>query len=84
MRVTTSLEYIGTANNYAEFGTPNKRATYICPMHKARVAANAYYWNKLYRNLGLDNRFKLYLPKEECLKFMTEEQYNEIKELEVL
>ena len=73
-----------TANNYAEFGTPNKRATYICPMHKARVAANAYYWNKLYRTLELDDRFKLHLSKDECLKFMSEEQYNEIKELEVL
>ena len=34
--------------NYEEFGTPNKRTTYICCMHKARVAANVYYWNKLY------------------------------------
>ena len=31
--------------NYEEFGTPNKRATYICDMHKARVMANYYYQN---------------------------------------
>jgi radical SAM peptide maturase (CXXX-repeat target family) len=34
-----------TAYNYQIFGTPNKRATFICPMHKARVLANEYYWN---------------------------------------
>lgn len=34
-----------TAYNYQIFGTPNKRATFICPMHKARVLANEYYWH---------------------------------------
>ncbi|MDR1559142.1 MAG: radical SAM peptide maturase, CXXX-repeat target family [Clostridiales bacterium] len=33
--------------NYDCFGTPNKRATFICGMHKARVKANEYYWTKL-------------------------------------
>lgn len=30
-----------------------ERATAICLMHKARVRANNYYWNKLYRKLEL-------------------------------
>lgn len=31
-----------------------QRATAICKMHKARVRANNYYWNKLYRKLELE------------------------------
>lgn len=34
-----------SAYNYQTFGTANKRATFICPMHKARALANVYYWN---------------------------------------
>ena len=36
-----------TGYNYDIYKTPNKRATFICEMHKARVLANYYYWNKL-------------------------------------
>ena len=43
-----------SAYNYEEFGTPNKRATYICIMHKARALANVYYWNKLYKKLNIN------------------------------
>lgn len=38
----------------AETPTAYQRATAICKMHKARVRANNYYWNKLYRKLELD------------------------------
>ncbi len=31
-----------------------QRSTAICKMHKARVRANNYYWNKLYRKLELE------------------------------
>lgn len=48
-----------TGFNYDEFGTPNKRATYICDMHYARVCATAYFWNKLYSKLGLNKVFQL-------------------------
>lgn len=33
-----------------------ERATAICKMHKARVRANNYYWNKLYRKLELEGK----------------------------
>jgi uncharacterized protein len=36
-----------SAYNYECFGTPDKRATYICVMHRARVLANEYYWSLL-------------------------------------
>ena len=39
--------------NYDAAATPTvyKRATAICKMHKARVRANNYYWNKLFYKL---------------------------------
>lgn len=46
-----------TAYNYDVFGTPNKRATNICDCHQERVKANSYYWNKLYKKLGIDKQF---------------------------
>ena len=42
--------------NYDAAATPTiyQRATAICKMHKARVRANNYYWNKLFRKLELE------------------------------
>lgn len=44
--------------NYDAADTPTiyQRATAICEMHKARVRANNYYWNKLYRKLELEGK----------------------------
>ena len=38
----------------AHTNTIYERSTAICLMHKARVRANNYYWNKLYRKLELE------------------------------
>ena len=51
----------------ADTNTIYQRSTAICKMHKARVRANNYYWNKLYRKLELEgtrdefekNRYKV-------------------------
>lgn len=40
----------------AETDTIYERSTAICKMHKARVRANNYYWNKLFRKLELEGR----------------------------
>ncbi len=42
--------------NYDAAETPTiyQRSTAICKMHKARVRANNYYWNKLYRKLEME------------------------------
>lgn len=42
--------------NYDAAETPTiyQRSTAICKMHKARIRANNYYWNKLYRKLELE------------------------------
>lgn len=44
--------------NYDAADTPTayQRSVAICKMHKARVRANNYYWNKLYRKLELEGR----------------------------
>ena len=44
----------------AETSTIYQRATAICLMHKARVRANNYYWNKLYRKLELEGMREAY------------------------
>lgn len=40
----------------AETDTIYQRSTAICKMHKARVRANNYYWNKLFRKLEAEER----------------------------
>jgi len=40
----------------ADTHTVYQRATAICKMHKARVRANNYYWNKLFRKLELEGQ----------------------------
>lgn len=67
--------------NYQCTGTPNKRVTYICPMHKARVLANCYYWNKLLRGQGSMERFALHIPREWALEIVDEDTYDALKEL---
>lgn len=44
----------------AETNTIYQRSTAICKMHKARVRANNYYWNKLFRKLELEDREEQY------------------------
>lgn len=40
----------------ADTHTIYQRAVAYCKMHKARVRANNYYWNKLFRKLELEDR----------------------------
>ena len=70
------------AYNYQDSGNFHHRATYICPMHKARALANSYYWNKFYiKNLSC-GRFKNYLPDEEALRIIDKEELQMLKDLE--
>ena len=66
--------------NYQKFGTPNKRATFICVMHRARVLANCYYWNMLYIKNGSPERFPLDIP-EEWGREIAGNDYDMLKEL---
>ena len=71
-----------SALNYQYFGTPNKRATYICPMHQARVLANVYYWNKIYKKVKSNKVFKNYMPDEWSLKIIDKKELQLLKEIE--
>jgi uncharacterized protein len=51
----------------AQTNTIYQRSTAICKMHKARVRANNYYWNKLYRKLELEGEREQFESKETSL-----------------
>ena len=71
------------AYNYQHsHGNINKRATYICIMHKARALANSYYWNSYYRKNNINKRFKLYLSDKEALEIINQEELIMLKNLE--
>lgn len=71
------------AYNYQDSGGCwNKRATYICIMHKARALANCYYWNMKYWKNGELKRFKLWLSDEEALKIISQEELDNLKLLQ--
>lgn len=70
-----------SAFNYEETGTPNKRVTYICPMHKARVLANVYYWNKLFRNHGLPDRYPMHVPHDWAVEIVGEAEFQALNAL---
>lgn len=57
----------------AETNTIYQRSTAICKMHKARVRANNYYWNKLYRKLELEG-----ISQKEATKSIKQIINNEI------
>ena len=70
-----------SAYNYQVYGTPDKRVTYICIMHKARVLATSYYWNTLLRKNGSAKRFALNIPESWAVPIVGEEEYRMLKTL---
>jgi hypothetical protein len=44
----------GANYDFAETDTISQRATFICKMHKARVRANQYYWDRFKQITGVD------------------------------
>jgi hypothetical protein len=50
-------------------------------MQKVRVLGNVYYWNKLYRKLGMDKRFKYHMPDEWALEIIDQNEIDMLKEL---
>lgn len=70
-----------SAYNYQEFGTPNKRATYICDMHKARVLANVYFWNSCFKKHGENKVFAMNVPDEWALEIIGNSELEMLKQL---
>lgn len=59
--------------NYDAADTPTiyQRSTAICLMHKARVRANNYYWNKLFRKLELEEALEDYEANKPTVNLQT-------------
>lgn len=71
-----------SAYNYQKFGTVNKRATFICEMHKAASLANTYYWNKIFRRYHEEElRLKVNCPEEWAIPIIGKEEYDILVEL---
>lgn len=66
---------------YQEFGTADKRTTYTCGMHKARVLANVYYWNSIFRKEGMSERFKNWVPEEWALEIIDKDELDMLNKL---
>lgn len=64
-----------SAYNYQEFGTANKRATYICIMHKSRTLSNIYYWNTGFKKYTPWFKFASWIPREFALEIIDDEEY---------
>lgn len=64
-----------SAYNYEIFGTPNKRATFICCMHKARVLANIYYQKKC------DKKSTINFPEEWAIDIIGQKEWNNLKSM---
>lgn len=71
-----------SAYNYQVFGTPDKRATFICVMHRARALANAYHWNRVYRAEGSPKRHICHVPEDWALEILSKEEWELLKKLE--
>ena len=70
-----------SAYDYQIHGTPDSRATFICIMHKARALGNAYFWNRYYRQNGINKRMEIHVPEEWALEIISEKEWRMLKSL---
>lgn len=71
------------AESYQHMKCFNKRHKLgSCWVHRARSLANVYYWNKLWRQQGSDQRFKRYLPDDIALQIIDKEELEFLDKLE--
>lgn len=71
-----------TAYNYERTGTPNKRVTYICLMHRARVLAQCYHHNRLHLVRPDHAPKRMHIPGDWALEIIGAEEYERLLELE--
>ena len=70
-----------TAYNYERTGTPDKRVTYICNMHQARVLAQCYHHNMPHRKDPAHAPKAMHIPKDWALEIVGQEEYRRLVEL---
>lgn len=63
------------AYNYETTGDLDSRATFICPMHKARSLANVRHFNLLHMKHGDAERMELHCPRDWAVPIVGEEEY---------
>lgn len=73
-----------SAWNYQQFGTPNKRSTNICWMHRAKSLAHTYFFNNKYIKENSNKRVSVYLPREIATKIISNEEYDSLLALSFL
>lgn len=71
-----------SAYNYQATGSYNKRATYICVMHKARVLANVYHWNMAYLYYNEPYVYHNWVPAEWAIPIIGEEEWIKLQVIE--
>ena len=71
-----------TAYNYERTGSPDKRVTYICEMHKARVLAQCYHHNMLHLKDPAHEPKRMNIPRDWALELVSEAEYEALLELE--
>ena len=64
-----------SAYNYEIYGTPDKKATFICITHKARVLAISYLQNMTHQKNNNVDLYELTIPKKWALEVVPEEEY---------
>lgn len=67
-----------TAYNYQRFGTINRRATFICWMHRAESLVNMYFWNRVYEKYEMPQRMERKLPDELALQIIDQQELDNL------
>lgn len=70
-----------TAYNYERTGTPDRRVTYICLMHRARVLAQCYHHNMLHRKDPRHAPKAMHIPEAWAVELVGQEEYRRLVEL---
>ena len=73
---------VWNAYNYERTGTPNRRVTYICEMHKARVLAQCYHHNRLHLQDPDHQPKKMHIPMDWAIPIIGVEEYEALLALE--
>lgn len=70
-----------SAYNYEIYGTPDKKTTFSCVMHKARVLAISYLQNLKHKKQSIEQLYELTIPKKWALEIIPETEYNMLIDL---
>lgn len=64
-----------SAYNYQVTGTINKRVTYNCIVHKARVLSSIYFWNTIHQHFPDIEAVDMWIPESWAIPIIGNEDY---------